>query len=328
VLALRTRSLPVYALIRGSEDWRDVRIEGDVMFPDSADSYLGFIYRYRDDGRRIDFGSVYIKGNDGYVQANPHFDTNVGRTLHPELRAPLVDDGRIRIGQWQRFALEVVGPEAHLYVGAGDEPVITLPFEGSDRGAFGFKPRNPGAALWIDDLRVTEIERFTYEGPARPDPAYEQAEWLRNWHVLGPLTRHARAIEERPFSPSDTVWDDGRVVGWIPLETDARGMVLTSRVTEYRGARRVTYFHAPVDADAPGPAVLEISTADDLAIWLNGGFIGFAASQAVAWWDAGVDAAHAPVRAHVTLREGTNHLHVRVTGGVYATGGLFVRVRR
>jgi len=105
-------------------------------------------------------------------------------------------------------------------------------------------------------------------------------------------------------------------------------MVLSSRVTEYRGARRVTYFHAPVDADAPGPAVLEISTADDLAIWLNGGFIGFAASQAAAWWDAGVDAAHAPVRAHVTLREGTNHLHVRVTGGVYATGGFFVRVRR
>jgi len=58
VLSLETGALPVYALIRGSEDWHSVRIEGQMLFPDAGDSYLGFIYRYVDDGRRIDFGSM------------------------------------------------------------------------------------------------------------------------------------------------------------------------------------------------------------------------------------------------------------------------------
>lgn len=36
-LELKTQSLPVYALIEGSEQWGDVRIEGELLFPDTTD---------------------------------------------------------------------------------------------------------------------------------------------------------------------------------------------------------------------------------------------------------------------------------------------------
>ena len=67
------------------------------------------------------------KGNGSYVQANLHSDTNVGRTLYPEMRAALEGPRAIVIGAWQRFALEVVGSEAHFYVGDMSTPAMTLP---------------------------------------------------------------------------------------------------------------------------------------------------------------------------------------------------------
>lgn len=327
-LALRVQSLPVYALMDGSDAWPNVRVEGKVLFPDTADSYLGFIYRYRDDGRRTDFGSLYIKGNDSYVQANPHHDTNVGRTLYPEMRVALTGDAAIRIGAWQRFALEVVGSRAHLYVGPSGRPVMTLPFGGEWSGAFGFKPRNPGAEVWIDDIRVEAIDDFSHEGPPVPDPRYGMADWIRDWQVLGPLTAHAPEIEAGAFRRSAVVRDDGRSVAWRPLEADARGAIFSGRVTEFRGGRRVAYFRAGIEAETAGRATLELASADDLAIWVNGEFIGFAGRQGAAWWDAATGSAHAPLRVTVDVRAGTNDLLVRATGGVYATGGFFARVAR
>jgi hypothetical protein len=90
----------------------------------------------------------------------------------------------------------------------------------------------------------------------------------------------------------------------------------------------VAYFRAEIPATRTGPAVLEFSTTDALAIWLNGSFLGFAAAQDRAWWDAAPGSEHDPVRAAVTLRRGSNELLVRVVGGTYASGGFFLRVRR
>lgn len=319
VLALRTVHAPVYALIRGSEEWGDVRIEGRVLFPDDDHNYLGFIYRYRDDGRRIDFGSVYIKGNGSYVQANEHHDTNVGRTVYPELRANLDGPRAIEIGVWQRFALEVVGPAAHLYVGDLTAPVLTLPAAGAGTGAFGFKPRNPGAGVWIDDISVRGIEGFSYDGVPVPDPRYRRADLATDWRVLGPLPAHSMEVE----TGAEPRPEPNR---WTPFPADHRGAVLTGRSTEFRRDLRVAYFRTSVNRARAGEAQLCIATADDLAIWVNGSFIGFAGRQEVAWWDAGVNADHPPLRADVVLREGPNEILVRVTGGTYATGGYYLGV--
>lgn len=329
-LRLETEGLPVLALMNGSETWGDVRIEGRVLFPDDDHNYLGFIYRYTSGDGRIDFGSLYIKGNGSYLQANPHHDTNVGRTLYPELRTDLRGRGAIRIGQWQTFALEVVGAEAHLYVGDMVTPAMTMPAFASPmgaEGAFGFKPRNPGAGVLIDDIRVTSIPSLGYDGPPVPDIAYDRTSHTTDWNVLGPLTGHAPVVE------AATAPDLGRrvVVGsrtyrWRSLEADPRGSVVTGRVVDFRGDDRVAYFHAEVPSDEDRAVELQFSTVDDLAIWVNGFFRGFAGRQGYAWSDAGSNPDHAPVRTRVTLRAGANHILVRVVGGTYATGGFFLRI--
>lgn len=325
-LELQVASRPVFALMRGSEGWGNVRIEGVVRFPEDVNNYLGFIYRYRDDGRRIDFGDVYIKGNGSYVRANPHYDTNVGRTLYEEFRTPLQGAAAIVVGEWKAFALEVVGSEAHLYVGEGRAPVVTFPFYAGDQGAFGFEPRNPGGAVWIDDVRVRAIEGFSWTGPPRPGVDYTPGALLTDWQVLGPLEAMQPGVEDGPYDAARVVEDDGRRVAWRPFPTDARGAVVTARVTEYRGGRRVAYFHTAIPASHDSTAELALSSVDDLAVWLDGRFLGFAAGQDAAWWDVGVDPDHPPIRASLSLHEGMNHLVIRVVGGSYASGGFFARL--
>lgn len=327
VLQLQTVAQQVHALVEGSETWGDVRIEGVVSFPENQHNYLGFIYRYVDDGRRIDLGSLYIKGNDSYVQANPHHDTNVGRTLHPESRVDLSGDGAITIGEWQAFALEVVGGDAHLYVGDMNRPAFTLRGRHAERGAFGFKPRNPGARVLIDDVTVRAIDGFTYRGAPIPDPAYTRDAYVTEWSVLGPLTRNLAAGSEGAFDPMLTVQDDGRAVSWRPFSADPRGAVVTASVTEYRGSRRVAYFHASIESDRGGSAALLISSTDDLSLWVNGVFLGFLPRQDRAWWDSAHNPEHRPGRAFVTLEPGANDIVVRVAGGVYASGGFYLAVQ-
>jgi hypothetical protein len=52
----------VLALIRGSEAWPSVRVEGDMLFPTDIDNYLGFAYRAMRAAGRWDFGLVYASG--------------------------------------------------------------------------------------------------------------------------------------------------------------------------------------------------------------------------------------------------------------------------
>lgn len=326
-LSLRTLRLPVYALIEGSGMWGDVRIEGSVLFPESVQNYLGFIYRFRDDGRRSDFGGLYIKGNGSYVRANPRFDTNVGRALYEERRTPLDGPAHVEIGRWTPFALEVVGREAHLYVGDLSTPRFTLPFGAPEGpGAFGFEPRNPGGAVWIDDVVVRSIDGFSYRGAPIPSVAYAPERLVTRWDVLGPLTAMVEEVETGPFDPDFTASDDGRTVRWRPFETDPRGAVVTAGVTEQRGPRRVAYFHGVVDSPTDGTGHLAISSVDDLALWVNGEFLGFVGREDAAWWDVEENPDHPGATSSISLRAGQNDLLVRVVGGVYASGGFFLRV--
>ena len=82
VLSLQTQDRLVIALIEGSEEWGDIRLTGEVLFPEEEQNYLGLIYRYNDEDGRADFGSLYIKGNGSYIRANPYFALNIGRTLY------------------------------------------------------------------------------------------------------------------------------------------------------------------------------------------------------------------------------------------------------
>jgi hypothetical protein len=90
VLALEPDGDDVYVLLKRTDRWTGGALEGDVRFPSREDNYLGVIYGFRRTPARTDFGVVYIKGNESYAQANPHYDFNDSRTLYPDYRVPLV----------------------------------------------------------------------------------------------------------------------------------------------------------------------------------------------------------------------------------------------
>ena len=77
-----------------------------------------------------------------------------------------------------------------------------------------------------------------------------------------------------------------------------------------------------------GPAELEISSADDLAVWVNGRFVGFSSRQPAAWFDFDRQPDHAGRSVRLHLDEGPNAVVLRVIGGVYASGGFFARLTR
>ena len=210
VLILRPQG-DVYALVKGSESWGGVRMEGEVLFPDAQHNYLGFIYAFREEGRRSDFGLIYIKGNGSYLRVNPHRDFNVGRTLYEEYRTPLENEAAIEIGEWQRFKVEVIGSEAHVYVGEMDKPQLTFSDFELNSGAVGLHPRSVGGDVWVDDFSISTIQEFTYAGPPIPELDYQPDSLLTEWKVAGPLPRTEGHRAHRGDAPDDRAADRARL---------------------------------------------------------------------------------------------------------------------
>lgn len=152
-----------------------------------------------------------------------------------------------------------------------------------------------------------------------PSVAYQPDSLLTNWEVLGPYERTRDEIAREP---------DGARNRWRPFATDARGAVLTGQVVDFHGSRAVGYFRTRVSTTAPGRAFLHLSTADDLALWVNGRFHWFIPRSGLAWFDFWNNPDHRGRRIPITLREGENDLVLRVRGGTYASGGFFARVER
>ncbi len=320
VLALDPDGWDVWALIRGSDEWGPVRIEGDVLFPTDEHNYLGVLYNFTRTSGRTDFGNIYIKGNGSYLRMNPHRDGNVSRILYEELRTALTGEAAIRIGEWRRFAVEVVGHVAHFYVGAMEVPQVTFDlFEGSS-GLVGFQPRSVGGPVWIDNVRVISIDGFSQDGVVIPEGvSYEPEGLLTEWEVIGPLTHHEDAVARG---------EPGTEGRWRPFEVDARGAVVTGKVVEYAGSRTVAYFRTTLVSDRERDVIVGFSSADNLALWFNGRFRGFATNTGgYAWYDFWNNPDREQLRGRFTLQPGENHLVVRVQGGQYATGGFFAGAR-
>jgi hypothetical protein len=326
VLLLSPAHARLAALIRGSEAWPAYRIEGDVLFPTDEQNYLGLIYDYRDDGRRIDMGSLYIKGNSSYVRVNPRRDWNPARQLYDEYRVTLRGADTIRIGEWRHFAAEVAGGVCHFYVGDMATPKVTFDFYEADSGKAGFKPRVVGGPVWLDNVRVTAIDRLSYTGPRQPAGIrYAPDSLVTDWEVLGPLGRALPRLEGDAAPSRAYSGDADGSGGWRPFETDPRGAVLTGRVTEFYGDRTVAYFRTTIRIARGERARLEFSSIDDMAIWINGRFEGYLLRDDIAWHDFGRNPDHSPTD-WVDLGAGTHRVLIRVRGGQYATGGFFARV--
>jgi hypothetical protein len=305
------------ALVRGSERWPRARLEGEMRFLTNDESYLGFVYAHTFRGRRQDFGLIYVKGDDSYLQVNPHRDFNVSRLLYPELHVDLTGPSAVVVGEWQRFALEVDGPVAHLYVGNASVPQVTFAdFEGNG-GRLGLQPRSVGGAVWVDNLTVRPIDRLSYAGAPIPARTAPDGSMITRWQLAGPFDRtDDRLARDAASSPG----------AWRAFATDTRGAVVTGRAVDYHGPSAVAYFRTQVPRTTAARAELQLATIDDIAIWVNGVFQGFLPRQDAAWFDAGVNPAHPARRVPLSLRAGENDIVIRVRGGVYASGGFFARL--
>jgi len=301
----------VLALIKGSASWGGTRMEGDMRFVDDTDNYLGFAYNFRERGRRMDFGLVYLKGNDNYLQANPHRDFNVSRTFYPEARAALTGTARVKAGVWQRFAVEVIGRRVDIYIGDVAEPQMTFEEYEFDRGEIGLQPRSVGGSVWVDNVIVKRLARFSDQ---RPQPVTDGSGLITEWEVAGPFDRTQDAALR------------ARSLTWRTFVPDRRGGVPTGSVVDFHGPNTVAYFRTRIPDPAAAEPKLLVSTVDDLAVWLNGAFHWFLPRQGAAWFDAGLNPAHVGQAIPLSLRPGTNELVIRVRGGVYASGGFFARL--
>jgi hypothetical protein len=240
--------------------------------------------------------------------------------LYEEYRTPLSGDAAIRIGKWQRFKMEVVGREAHFYVGPSTTPQLTFPLFEFDSGEVGLQPRSVGGDVWVDNVSVSSIDRFSYAGPPQPSGLqYDPEALLTDWEVAGPMAGTDDALARHPESFPDT---------WRAFDADARGAVITARIIDYHGPDAVAYFRARVVTDESGSAILNISTIDDLALWVNGHFQWFIPRSDYAWFDFWRNPAHDGQHIPVQLVSGSNDIIVRVRGGVYASGGFYAWLER
>lgn len=321
----------VYALVKNSDKWGGVRVEGEVLFVDDGDNYLGLIYNYTQRDSRLDFGSIYIKGNGSYVQMNPWRDGNASRLLYNEYTTRLAGKDSIHVKTWRRFKAEIIGTVCHFYVGDPITPKVVFDLFERDSGLVGFKPRITGTPVWIDNI---SINRLSYQGPNIPAIHYEPDSLVTAWEVIGPLPMPVEAIERTREAAATKIAANGVTHVWQPFTVDARGAVITGRITEYNSSKSIAYFRTRVHADKEKKVTLHLSTTDELALFVNGRFEGFIYRDGYvsgkndwnAWFDFWKNPEHAGRKIPLNLKSGSNQIVLRVRNGQFASGGFFTRL--
>ncbi|MGH1366474.1 MAG: hypothetical protein ACRBF0_23130 [Calditrichia bacterium] len=320
----------VRALIKDSDGMNRYSVEADVLFPKAEHNYFGLIYHYNQTGDRIDFGSVYIKGNGSYIRVNPRRDYNAHRTLYEEYKTPLVGADAIVIGKWSRFKAEVIDSMCHIYVGDMITPKVTFDAFEFKSGSLGFKPRVVGGAFWLDNVRVSSIAQFSYKGPMQPGGIdYEPEQLITDWQVVGPFCGTLSELEKEGFQPEKIYTEHGGAANrWHKFTTDKRGCVVSGKLTEFTGGRNVAYFHTVIHADSAEVVNLHTSSNEAQAYWLNGEFLGYGRAARYAWYDFWKNPDHKGYSRRIKLKPGDNSLLIRVRGGKYAGGGFFAHIGR
>jgi hypothetical protein len=235
--------------------------------------------------------------------------------MYPEYSATLDSTSRIHIGRWHTFRAELIDGAVHFYVGDAQSPQLTFDLLSPTQGEIGFRPRVVGARVWIDNIRVRTIERFS-SVVTRPAAETTQAKLITTWEVRGPLAQADRTLELGRDQES-------RSSSWSRFPTDARGAVIAARVVDYLGPHTIAYFRTTVRSDTAKTVTLRLASLNQVAIWLNGRFLGHASPIETAWYDIATDSTRPHISAPLRLQAGENRLVLRLRGGQYASGGFY-----
>ena len=353
VMCLNSGGEAVYALIKDSHDWTNIRVEGDVYFPHEYFSYMGLIYNYNVRGRRTDFGSIFLLApyadelepyfqnltkymewppddrSGNIILVNPHRDSNSSRMVYSEYWVALTAEKTLKPGEWGHFKGEIVGPACHFYVTDMETPQITYDFFEFSTGRVGFKPRFLGAPVWIDNIRVTSIKELSYKGPILPKGiVYKPEKLVTDWQVLGPFDRRMKEIEADGCLPEKTYRFQDQTYEWQPFETDPRGCVVSGRVTERFSGRLFAYFHTEIVSPEPQEVSFEFSSNNPLVLWVNHKLVGDVKAQLTSWYDFRENPDHAGEKVKVSLVSGSNRVMVLVKGGRYSGDAFYLYCRK
>ncbi|UCH96070.1 MAG: hypothetical protein JSV88_04250 [Candidatus Aminicenantes bacterium] len=348
-LCLHTGGEAVYALIKDSDAWTNIKVEGDVFFPWNTCSYLGLIYNYNVRGPRVDFGSIFILGPFGedlvpyftnifkhmewppdhflgnVIWVNPHRDSNASRNIYSEYWVTLTDDTKaIKPGEWGHFKAEIVGPACHFYVTDMETPTVTYNFFEFSSGRVGFKPRYTGAEVWIDNIKVTPLKEFSYKGPGLPaGRTYKPKKLLTNWKAIGPFSRRIKEIETQGYHAEKSYTLQNQTYKWEPFETDPRGCVVTGKLTHRFNYHFFAYFLTEINSQNQKEVTIEFSSTNTLVLWVNNKLVGNVKRQFVCWYDFWENPEHKGETTKATLNPGKNSILVLVKGGRYGGDGFY-----
>lgn len=351
VLCLHSGGPGVYALVKNSQGWSNVKIEGDVFFPNYYHHYLGVIYNYNAARGRVDFGSIFLLGpyGDDYeslfsrtgdalefipdeftgniIQPNPHRDSNASRVLYPEYWVTLKGNSTVKPREWHHFKAEVFGSACHFYVDDMNTPKITYECFEYASGRVGFKPRFVGSETWVDNVAIKSIKELSYKGPELPvGRNYEPEKLITHWDVLGPFHRRMKEIEDSKFQLEKSYIYESKSLQWKPFETDPRGCVLAGKVIERYSGKWYAYFHTEILSENREEVMLQFSSSNTLVVWINGHLIGSINAQFSSWYDFWYNPKHKGDQFTVMLEPGINHVVVLVKGGRYGGDGFFAHL--
>ncbi len=303
-------------VLKGSMNYRNVRVEGRFLFPTPGDGYLGFIYNLQQSESRIDFGVIYVKSNGNYVRVSPHYDGNPSWRLYEERRVDLKGDASMQSGKWYTFRIDILECLAKLYLANLDQPVLEFDLFANEFGAIGFEARpGRGEPVWIDDIQVSQLPPATGQNPHRVSPQNQ----LFGWQSQGMMPEPSRDYTLLPHLPESD---------WHDFEPDARGALITGMQTQSAsGKASFAYVRAKFQAEQKSQnGWLSLSTANRLDIWINGYYRGTVDSNRFIWADHATSETNAGARIPFTPVPGVNDLLIRVHGNRFAGGGFFTDV--
>lgn len=313
-------------LIKNSDQWDSVMIEGEVLFPTNQHNYLGLVYNYQKRERK-DFGCIYIKGNGSYVRVNPHRDGNASRALYEEYKTKLKEDRAIIINKWIPFKAEIIGSEIHFYVKNMSEPVVVFNDLEFSNGMIGFKPRFAGAECWLDNIKVRKIVEFSNSDKySCKSHVYEKENMLYNWHAIGPFNKRLNEIETA--NSENSVILDKNNYNWFKFDTDARGCIVAGKICRYTTNEKFAYFSTTISYDKATKANLMFSTLNNLHVWVNSEYLGMVDKQKYAWYDFDTNMDHNGRSIPVIFKKGTNRILILVEGANYSGDGFYSKIKK
>lgn len=345
VLALYAGGPGVYALVKNSHHWTNIRVEGDIFFPDYNKHFMGLIYNYNLRRGRPHFAGVFIYGPGGdrlyKRRVNPTAETGddfIGNTVfvmhfrdeiaagffYPEYFVTLKGDKGVKPREWHRFKAEIFGPVCHFYIDDMETPKITHYFHEFSSGRVGFSPLYSGSGCRLDNIKVSSLEELSYKGPVLPAGInYKPEKLIVKWHVIGPFFHRIKEIEKDGFLPEKVYYHEKEEYKWRHFETDARGCVVAGKVCDKFNLRGYAYFHTEIFSPAKKKITLEFSSNNNLIIWMNNVTAGSIQPNIFAWYDFWENPDHKGVKIKTLLKPGNNHLLVMVDGGINKGDGFF-----